>query len=170
MNNQKKLIIVIVLFVTLSVIAIIATLLIKSTQNQPGKRVSTTSVDSNSGETVISGTNTGVSGPDVQPDQPTYLGFSKLVDRGLSIQQVTILQDTLTSYSLNNKSIFGQVSLNKDTITRVMQSSPDDPSMLEFPIVVNKKDNYFVTVSYTTPDSITTKLYKADKTTLLFTQ
>lgn len=170
MNNQKKLIIAIVLFVALSVIAIIATLLIKSAQNQPEKRVSTTSVDSVSGETVIKGTNTGVTDPNAQPNQPGYLGFSSLVDRGLSIGQVGIIQSALTSYSLNNRSTFKQVSLDKNNINRIMQSSPDDPSMLTFPIVVNQKDHYFVTVSYNTPDTATTKLYKADKTTLLFTQ
>jgi hypothetical protein len=170
MDNRKKLTIAIVIFISLSLAAVIVAVIIKSTQPQLEKRVSTTTTDPVSGEQVIKGTNTGVASPDATPNTPTYLGFSNLVDRGVSIQQVEIIKAALTSYSLNNKAIFTQVSLNKDNINRVMPSSPDDPSELTFPIVVNNKDNYFVSASYSTPDTMTTKLYKSDQTTLLFTQ
>lgn len=169
MENRKKLIIVVIVAIIIIFIGIVALFVNKSSQPAIEKRNATTTVDPVSGETITTANGVPVSSPDSTPGRPTYLGFSELVTRGLSISQVNIIQEALTSYSLNNKSLFTIVSLDKKTVQRVA-STPETPGVLTFTIVAKNDASYFVSVDDSKLDAVTVKLFSADQSTLLFTQ
>lgn len=167
MDNRKKIIIAIVIFVILSIAAIVLAVLQNTPKSSP-QPTSTTYVDPGSGETVIESDNGPTAGNTQQLAIPTFLGFSKLTEKGLSSDQVEQVKSALSAYSAKQSTKFSEISLTVATINRIQSTT--DPDITEFSIKVNRKDDYFVRVESPTVLTTTTKLYTADKSTLLFTQ
>lgn len=97
-----------------------------------------------------------------------FPGFSQLISRGLSPEQVQTVQTTLITYSLENKKQFKEVSLQVDSVRHILPQGASTTHMLTFDIVTNRSDKYYVTVEYENTDTAKVKLYAGDKTTLLF--
>lgn len=167
MDNRKKIIIAIAIFVILSIAAVILAVL-QNTRDSSPQPTSTTYVDPGSGETIIESNNGPTAGNTQQLNMPIFLGFSKLTEKGLSSDQVEQVKSALSAYSAKQTTRFSEISLTVATITRIQSAT--DPDITEFSIKVNRKDDYFVRVESPTVLSTTTKLYTADKTKLLFTQ
>lgn len=167
MDNRKKIITAVVIFIILSITAIVLAILQNTPKSSP-QAAPTTYVDPGSGETVIESDNGPTAGNNQQLNIPTFLGFSKLTEKGLSSDQVEQIKSALSAYSAKQSTRFSEVSLTVATITRIQ--SPSDPDITEFSIKVNRKDDYFVRVESPTVLTTTTKLYTANKSTLLFTQ
>lgn len=96
-----------------------------------------------------------------------YPGFSKLIDRGLSPEQLQSVQQTIAAYSVENKKDFKEVSLTVDSIRHLLPQGESTTHTLTYDITVNRKDKYFMTVAYSDMVTCVTKLYASDKTTLL---
>jgi hypothetical protein len=96
-----------------------------------------------------------------------YPGFSKLIDRGLSPEQLQSVQQTIAEYSVENKKGFKEVSLTVDSIRHLLPQGESTTHTITYDITVNRKDKYFMTVAYSDTATCITKLYASDKTTLL---
>lgn len=96
-----------------------------------------------------------------------YPGFSKLIDRGLSPVQIQSIQSTIAEYSQQQQEPFKEVSLTADSMRHLLPKGESSTHTITFDIVANRKNNYYITVDYNDTESCITKLYAADKTTLL---
>jgi hypothetical protein len=165
MNKQRLIIISGILI--LLIIGVIAIFIVKTNQT-PKTAIYT---DPLTGEKVVDNSQQTQAPSDSRfPNKPTYLGFSKLMTYGLSNSQLDSVQMSLYNYSQDQPTKFREISLDLSSI-RQPDSSPSSPAMaFEFNIKVNRTDDYFVRVEYTNTTSCVTKLYKSDKTTLLYTQ
>lgn len=169
MDNRK------ILFVVGSIMAIMIAVgfIIFLVVPKPEKPIGQQSLhyDQSSGESVVENSPLSQSaGESNLPDQPTYLGFSKLIDYGLSTSQLTQVKTALYNYSLKQSKKFTEVSLVLDSVRQPDPAPGSRLSSYEFNIKVNRSDDYFTRIEFTDTSSCTVTLYKADKTTLLFTQ
>lgn len=156
-----------IIIATLLGLAVIVMAIIGFTSQRPTDTSNGTYVDPGSGETIIDG-DTSSQGPTASlKNTIIYPGFSRLVDRGLSPDQVQSVQLALAEYSFENKKDFKEVSLTVDSMRHLLPQGTSTQHTLTFDITVNRKDAYFMTVAYSDTATCLTKLYKADKTTLL---
>lgn len=170
MNNRTKITIAIVAFVILSAIAITLTIIQQNSKQSSDQNTSKTYTDPGSGETIIESNNGPTTASGEAPTTPIFLGFSQLIDKGLSVNQVELIKSSLSTYSSKQNAQFKEVSLNVSTIKRIQPADDNAPDALEFSIKTDRTNDYFVHVEYSNISSITTKLFASDKTTLLFTQ
>lgn len=127
----------------------------------------TTYTDSVSGEQIKEG-GTSNQGTDISlKNTIIYPGFSQLINRGLSPEQIQSIQSTISEYSIKNDKGFKIISLDTASVRHVLPQGASKTHTITFDIVANRKDAYYVTVDYDNTDSCITKLYAADKTTLL---
>lgn len=78
-----------------------------------------------------------------------FIGFSRLVDRGVSMEQVTIVQDKLEELSDQLPEPIERVSLYQDSIERILPAqSGTDYHLVRFKVQVNQKDDYNVGLRY----------------------
>lgn len=123
-------------------------------------------VDPGSGETIIE--DKSPQGTDLSLENSIiYPGFSKLIDRGLSPEQIQSIQSVFAEYSLKQPEKFKEVSLTVDSVRRIIPQDNSRKQTLTFNVKVDRETDYFVSTSYENLTSINTKVYKADKTTLL---
>lgn len=167
MKKDKKIIIAVVsIFAVLLLIGIVSLFL---PRDRTSSEVSLYT-DPGSGEIVADNTpltQSTLDNPDA--NAPTYLGFSFLSDRGLSIEQVEFTKNALYEYSQQQSNSFQEISLIKDSAR--YGAKPSDPvNELQFNIRINREDLYHVTLTYSNLDSVTVKLYERDQKTLLFTK
>jgi hypothetical protein len=163
MVNKRSIIII----ATLLGLAIIAMAIVGFTNQRSTNTPTGTYVDPGSGETIID-SDTSSQGPTASlKNTIIYPGFSRLIDRGLSPDQVQSVQLALAEYSFENKKNFKEVSLTVDSIRHLLPQGTSTQHTLTFDITVNRKDKYFMSVAYSDTATCVTKLYAADKTTLL---
>lgn len=126
-----------------------------------------TYTDSASGEQIKEGT-TSKQGTDVSlKNTIIYPGFSQLINRGLSPEQIQSIQSTILEYSLTQDKDFKEVSLDTDSVRHILPQGSSQKHTITFDIKVNRADDYSVSVDYSDTVSCTTKLLSADKKTLL---
>lgn len=165
MYLEKRKIIIIASIVGVGVIILSVVGFITSSNNT--SQTESTYIDPSSGEKIAED-NKAPQGSDASLKHITiYPGFSKLIDRGLSPVQIQSIQSTITEYSLQKNETFTEVSLVVDAMEYVKSTEPNQTYALAFPIKVNRKNNYFITVDTTGDTLATTKIYASDKTTLL---
>lgn len=126
-------------------------------------------VDPGSGETIKNDKDSNVP-EEAKKDYILFAGFSKLIERGLSAGQVQQIQTMLKKYSADNDKKFTEVSLQVDSMRRILPQGTSRTHTLTFNIVANRQDIYFVKAEYSNTSTVKTTLYKADKTTQLFQQ
>ncbi|HEV7951855.1 MAG TPA: hypothetical protein VGO98_00565 [Candidatus Saccharimonadales bacterium] len=124
-------------------------------------------VDPGSGE-VIKSDKSPQGTEESQKNAIIFPGFSKLIDRGLSPEQVQSVQATFISYSLEKNKQFKEVSLQVDSIRHILPKGSSRTHILTFDITTNRTDKYYTTVEYENTETAKTKLYASDNTTLLF--
>src|SRR5438445_11440542 len=110
MDNRKKIIIAAVAFAILSIIIIVLAVM-QNNRGSSSQPTSTTYVDPGSGETVIENNNGPTVGNDQQLNAPTFLGFSQLINKGLSSDQVEQIKSALSAYLAKQATKFTEVSL-----------------------------------------------------------
>lgn len=103
------------------------------------------------------------------PDRPIVLGINKLADYGLSSDQQDKVYNALYSFSINQNPKIKHISFYKDSYKMQLQ---DDTGMshITFRMQAEQKTDYYVSVAYGNVSDAVTSIYKADQTTLLFTQ
>jgi hypothetical protein len=123
--------------------------------------------DPASGETIITDNKSPQISPEALKNTIIYPGFSKLLDRGLSTTEIQSIQATIAEYSLDNEKQFKEVSLVVDSMRYSQPSDSVEKSSLTFSLKVNRKDDYYMTVTPTDSQVSIARLYAADKKTLL---
>lgn len=167
MNNRKLILIGAGVFTAMLIIGIIA-LITQSSNNSPTGN-NDLYVDPGSGEIVSNDSGLSQSAID-DPNQRTitFLGFSFLIERGMSRDQSEAVQQAISEYSSSLSNRFTEVSLIKDS-ARYGSEPGDSTKELQFDIRANRSDLYYVTLTYSDLNSVIVKLYETDKETLLFT-
>lgn len=130
-----------------------------------------TYTDPNNGKQIIDNApykQSSVNNPD--PQRPTFISFTDLTDQGLSQDQLDQVENAIYSYSSQKSLGFTEVSLIANSIQTTPPGSTDPGYYIHFSFTVNRKTTYYAEVTYTDFSSCTTKLFTADKQTLLFTQ
>lgn len=169
MDNRK---VILIIGITVAVM-IVAGFIIFLVAPKSSKPIAQQSLryDQSSGESVVENSPLKQSAHNSNlPDQPTYLGFSKLIDYGLSSAQLTQIKTALYNYSQKQSTKFTEISLVIDSVRQPDPAPGSRVSSYEFNIKVNRSDDYFMRIEFTDTSSCTVTIYKADKTTLLFTQ
>ena len=108
-------------------------------------------------------------GPDAEATM-IFPGFSKLIDRGLSPAQVQSIEGAIKNYAVEKNKKFKEVSLQVDSVRRILPQGTSRTHGVNFDIVIDRSDKYHIMTAYENTDTIRTKLYTADKKTLLFEQ
>ena len=174
MNQSMKKPIIIAAVVFAALFGILAFIAITVGGNDEGATkeevAGTIEVDPVSGEEVATGSHqnqTGAGSPG--SDKPALLGFGKLADYGMSIDQRAKVDEQLTAFSKTQDPKITQFSFYKDSYR---QQLPDDSGMahMTFMIQANKKTDYFVDVAYSGTSDAQVSIYKDDKTTLVFSE
>ena len=125
-------------------------------------------VDPGSGE-VIKSDKSPQGTDDANKNAVIFPGFSKLLDRGLSTEQIQSVQSTIISYSIQKNEKFKEVSLDVSSMGRLLPAKNNGFHSVYFNITVNRETKYFIDTQYENSASpIKTKIYKDDATTLLF--
>ncbi|MFO0920762.1 MAG: hypothetical protein U0451_03765 [Candidatus Saccharimonadales bacterium] len=100
--------------------------------------------DPGSGETISDPLNKTPETFNSDPDQPVFLGFSKLIDYGVTQHQIEGFKNILSMYSKANGSSIREASISVDTIK--YDNNSDDPDSLihfaTFDMTINRTDKY----------------------------
>lgn len=124
-------------------------------------------VDPGSGE-IIKSDKSPQGTDDANKNAVIYPGFSKLLDRGLSAEQIQLIQSAIIAYSLEKNEKFKEVSLDLSSMGHMLPTDTADYHSVYFNITVNRTTKYFIDTQYENTTAIKTKIYKEDTTTLLF--
>lgn len=168
MINRRTIIILSILFAVVIGLGIFG--LIFANKNQQNQD-QTTYVDPGTGKELVGNkplTQSSEENPD--PSRPTFIGFSTLNDRGLSVSQRTQVENALYAYSSKNSLDFKEVSLAVESIETTPPGSTEPGYYMNFNITVNRSEQYYINVTYNDFTSCMTRIYKSDKTTFLFAQ
>ena len=103
----------------------------------------------------------------------TFLGISRLLDYGISQQQITLLKAYLQEYShrreANQETAFKEVTIDFNTYSQSI-SQESSQTILSFEIVANRDENqrYYIESHSTSTYELWTKILTKDKQTVLF--
>jgi hypothetical protein len=83
------------------------------------------------------------------PDQPVYLGLDKLMDHGLSFDQLNNLKLAFKKFSDSRSERIKELSIDVDSITPHHDpKDPNSPFEVFFNVRVNRSDDYKARVEY----------------------
>lgn len=171
MQNEKKTqLYVIIVFGVLSLIIFgVVALFYQINNPNTGQPAMNEYTDPGSGNTIVSPEGKTPEKYGVNPDAPIYIGFSKLLDIGISFDQVNSIKSALGDYAFTVKDSakITEISLTSDSITHT--PNPTGPDTYLFRITMNRKDEYRVIVSAPDISSIELSLYTKDGRDPLFT-
>lgn len=168
--NQRQKIILIITLATIGIALIVASIVGFTRSNTTTQPSSDTYVDPGSGETIVNNGKSRQGSEASLKNSIVYLGFSKLIDRGLSPVQIQSIQSAFKSYSLKQTDKFKEVSLTVDSIRHLLPQGESTTHTITFTATANRKISYFVTVEYSDTTSCITTIRSDDKSTILFTQ
>lgn len=174
MNQQTKkpLIIAGIVFVAVFMLLLIITLTL--TRNNEGSTKEevqgTVKIDPVSGEEIATGSHqsqTDAGSPN--SDQPAMLGFGKLADYGMAVEQRAKVREQLTAFAKSQDPKITMLSFYKDSYR---QQLPDEDRVahMTFMVQANQETDFYVDVAYSNTSDATVSIYKDDKTTLVFTE
>jgi|GEM_PF-1265012 len=176
MMTNKKQLYLIGAFVIFGIISAIITIGIYNLTQSSGSSSSVAKdpkmneyTDPASGDTILSPEGKAPDKYGVNPDAPIYVGFSELVSRGLSPDQVASIKAALLDYVVQVKETgkITEVSLKASSITHAVDTTSGD-SYYDFQLLVNRKDTYFAHVVNPDIATIRLTLYKGDDKTPVF--
>ncbi len=153
-RNRRVLILAAAIFVILVIVGLVLAL-------RGGKKNSNRYTDPFSHETV---SNPPGKTPDtygVPTGQPLFLGIDKLLDHGLTFEQLNALKDTFTAYAKTKTPPIQEISVDVDHITlQHNKSLPNAPFDMMFDVKFDRKDVVKAKVEYT--DLIHIRLFLMD--------
>lgn len=166
MLSKNKAIIVIILISLVVIVGAVVGFVSQSSNSQSSKDSGDTYSDPGSGERI--GQDNAPQGTDASLENAIiYPGFSKLLDRGLTPTQIQSIQATIAEYSQQQEEAFKEVSLTTDSMRHLLPKDGSSTHTVTFDVVVDRTDNYYVTVEYADIENCVTKIYTGDKKTLL---
>lgn len=143
-STRKKQILVI-----LSIV-VFAFLIFLTFRTQNNKKQGEEYYDEGSGETIYNPKDRAPESYGAQSDRPIYLGFSKLLDYGISKFQLDSTKEAFYMYSKTNNNNLKEVSIFIDTIkiSSRNRESPDLKQTASFEVKFNRVTTVKATLSY----------------------
>ena len=123
-------------------------------KNSASKNTTSEYHDPLSGETVYSPPSKTPETYDSDAAEPTYLGFSRLLDTGTTQTQIESIKQAITNFSQANNLGATEVSIKVDEIAPIQN---DTEQGLDFPIRVNRKTDFSISVRYLSLDGVSLK-------------
>ena len=104
-----------------------------------------------------------------EPNTPLYLGFDKLMNNGLSLDQMKNVEQAFYKYSLSLSKPLKQVSVGADDIkTSHDPSDPNSPFVILFNVQFDGKDIYPAKVQYIGLDDVRLFIMSADNSKVIY--
>ena len=171
-KGKKKVLIVIGLFILFVILICIAYIVFNRATNNTSnnKDNENTYIDPGSGETVYNPTNKApekeISGTGI-----IYLGFSKLLDKGISDIQVKNIKNYINYYSITNNKDIKEVSITVKSINHDIDKDINNKTIniTSFIITIDRKSTLDVKLKYKDLREITLELYNPYNNTQIFT-
>lgn len=118
--------------------------------------------DPHSGETVSDPENWEPENFAMQSNTPIFLGFSKLLDIGVTQFQLDAAKGGFTEYSTTKNNYIKEVSLHVNSIKREPfdRESPDPTQRVAFTVTINRTEVLEAKIIYTSIQNATLLLYK----------
>lgn len=138
-NRNKAVLVSIVLLPV--VVALVVFIFISSRSNSNGEEY----YDPGSGETVSSPKNKTPEKFGVDSDSPTYLGFSKLIDAGLTSEQLDLVKVIFGRFSSSDGRSLTELSVTTKSIDLEVS---EEGMRLSFELTANRTVNYGCIISY----------------------
>lgn len=160
-NNKKVIILIAVSVVSIAIIAVLA--LQRSNKQAPPD--AGLYHDPNSGEIVSDPEGWQPENFAGQANAPIFLGFSKLLDIGITQFQLDAAKGGFGEYSATKNDYVKEVSLHVNSIKREA-FDPDgaDPTRrVSFTVTINRTETFSAKLEYTTIQNASLLLYKDDK-------
>jgi len=176
MNNNKQMTpttYLIIGFAAMSLLIVGIIVLFYKVNDNNAKQASdpkqTTYTDPGSGETVVTTDGKSPETYGVNPDTPIYLGFTNLLDVGLSDDQVRNVKAAFLDFAVQNKpkEKITEISITVASIRQTVD--PDVGSTYSFDLTMNRKTRYHAVVSSNDITSISLSLSLEGQTTPIFT-
>lgn len=168
---KKKILIIIGIFLMFIVLtsAIYISLNRSNTNKDPTKDPSytITYVDPGSGETVITTPN---QGPELsgRTNNITYLGFAKLLNAGVSDDQIDTIKSDIYDYSSTQRTPIKEISITVVSIRQTVEPSTGNVT-LRFTLTIDRTSTLVAQVGYFGIGVPTLKLYDSKTNKLIFT-
>ncbi len=102
-------------------------------------------LDPGSGETVSAPKNKTPEKFGAETQGPLFLGFSKLIDSGLTAEQLELTKTIMSRFSVTGSRYITELSVSVKTTD---QDISDDGINLTFDLTANRTDKYLCTISY----------------------
>jgi hypothetical protein len=138
--DRKKIIIASLIVLAIIVALTIYFVIAYKNKTDTGKLVITSYVDQYSGETVSEQKNG-------NSKNITMLGFIKLIDIGVSSDQVKVIKTEFESYAKSQKESVSQISIDASTVTSSINRDTGE-RMISFTVVINQKTKLKAKVVY----------------------
>lgn len=148
------------LLIAVSIILIIGLIVatVISRNAEPGDKGST--LDTNSGEYVANSDGREPENVGANPDEPLFLGLGKLVNRGLTTEQISGLKLGFTNFAKQSSPKVKRVSITVDSIRNAPRSIGDFTYTYHFDVVMDSKTTYQAKLICFDTTSIQLILYK----------
>jgi hypothetical protein len=122
-------------------------------------------VDPGSGETIVNPEGKSPETANINPNVPTYIGFSNLYNYGLQQDAVENIKAFINDYAdqkiVDNEEKIKEVSLEVASIKHVINRDVNENSYT-FKITVNRKEKLNVKIAFEGVITMTNTLYKTD--------
>lgn len=146
-RNARK---IAVVFAVVVIVVFVVTIIVLVSKPHPSQNTAQETVyhDPYSGETV---TDIKGKGPDtygVNPEEPVFLGISKLLDNGISSTQLEDYKQAVYNYSLHRNPKIQEISIHVNDIKRPTRDPNSDIDTLTFDVTINRKDTYQARFDY----------------------
>jgi ABC-type Na+ efflux pump permease subunit len=138
--NKKRVIIIGLIIVAVITLIIFFSIISTSNKTTESKLVITTHIDPWSGETVSEQKNG-------NSKNITMLGFIKLIDIGVTYDQLTTIKSELNDYAKTQKGTVSEISIDVSTITSSYNEDTSERT-ITFTVVIDQKTKIKATVTY----------------------
>lgn len=147
-KNKKTIIVVVSVFIV-GVVTLVAIFAFRQHQkaqleNEEQQYIGTSEVDPVSGERV----DRTKRDHRTQPESITFLGLHQLLDRGITMSQLTDLEAKFEAISEKMDEEIIEISFHKGSARRIMPTDPNDKQQVDFKVRVNQETDYNATIRY----------------------
>jgi len=160
--RKKFIVIIIVLFIVISIITIIVAIVNQNNNEQIGSNEppkQTTSVDEVTGETIIE--TEGKVPEGVANDGVIILGFSKLIDYGLSSNQVSQVKNAMVFYTRERLSNVKRISLDFST-AKMSVDQESGNKKITADIVIDNERRQLISMTYVSINDMWVQIFNKE--------
>lgn len=159
MNDKRLRILIIIGFILLSALIVgVIALITSNNSSQSDQPAQTETTDPSSGDTVQDTEGKTPEKFGVNPNQPIYLGFSELLDRGMELEEVdnakAFLNDYVNKQLQEGKPKIEQISIVADSVEHVIKSAEHEET---FSMVLTMSNDQQFTFTVTTDADTSTR-------------